>query len=268
MPALAAASWLYWLIGAAATMGLLLLAEERMGARNYPQLGRQLTERLTSENILPARAERHFVQFGPDPYPSVYEGFTNWDIGLLILTGDRLCYVGEQARFALTRAQIIEARMGPGHPSWQARPLFYITWRDPVLGINQTFYLRAGNAATCHGISRETVALAERVRVWRQEQDQPAELPAALAVLTTPERRAVTGSPAGRSLTPKSVLSLLRLYAFLALGVSLLAGLSLRVFSPLTLSLSPGEGWYVLAVSALTVIFQIIPTVRYRQQNR
>jgi Zn-dependent protease with chaperone function len=255
VPVPAPISWIYWPAGLVATLALLLLTEDRFAARRFPELGRKLAARLAYEGIPPPGTEGYFVQFAPAAQPASYEGFTNWDVGLLILTGDRLCYVGEQTRFALRRTHIIDVRIGPGAPGLQPSPTLYVTWRDPVLSIDYTFNLRSGDAPTRRGISRATVALTERVKAWRQEPDRPGLLPPALAELSTPERQSVTSIPLRDLVRLPLLLRLIWLKTLLACGVCLVTGLSLQLFPP-------GTGWYVVAVSSLTVIVQALAAVK------
>jgi Zn-dependent protease with chaperone function len=268
-PAPAEIAWIYWLAGFVVTVALMLLAEDRFGARCYPELARKIAQRLAHENVPPPGTEGYDVQFSPDPTPRLYEGFTNWDIGLLVLTGDRLCYLGEQTRFALSRAQIVDVRIGPGFPALQPRPTLYITWRGPSEGtekgtdpaVEQTFHMRSAASGTLRGISRDTVALAARVQAWRQEPDRSLALPPALTELPGPGRQVVTSVSPRAVATISTLLRILLLKTLLTLGVCIVLGLSFQWFH--INRFTPGPGWYVLIVAAFSAILQFLPFWRY-----
>jgi hypothetical protein len=57
----------------------------------------------------------------------IYEGFFGWDVGWLVLAGDRLCYVGDRVRFELPRDQVRSVRLGKGPPGLSSRPRICLT---------------------------------------------------------------------------------------------------------------------------------------------
>src|SRR5262249_59624017 len=70
--------------------------------------------------------------------PVLYEGSGPWDVGFLLPAGDRLAYVGEQARFVLTREHVRKLRLAPGVPSWLRTRRVALTWHDPATGAGGT----------------------------------------------------------------------------------------------------------------------------------
>jgi len=54
------------------------------------------------------------VAFLPDATARFYVSSYDWDSGYLFLRKDRLCYVGDQTRFALRSDQVRAVRLGAG----------------------------------------------------------------------------------------------------------------------------------------------------------
>src|SRR5262249_37020285 len=76
-----------------------------LGTSSGAALHRGVAVKLKAEGIDAEAAGATFVDFAPAAESLLYDGFGTWDVGFLSLGGDRLTYVGEQTRFALTRGQ-------------------------------------------------------------------------------------------------------------------------------------------------------------------
>src|SRR5262249_12583214 len=84
----------------------------------------------------------------PAAGPRLYGTYYNWDFGFLAVVGDRLCYVGDHARFALRRDQVTAVRLGPGPSRWWYAPYVYVSWRDEERGTAGTLNVRAREGRT------------------------------------------------------------------------------------------------------------------------
>jgi Zn-dependent protease with chaperone function len=74
---------------------------------------------------LKARLEAQFgdrpdfcVGLAPDPQPRCYTLRDEWDVGLLRLTREGLCYLGSAVRFLVPAADIRSVEIAPGVPAW------------------------------------------------------------------------------------------------------------------------------------------------------
>jgi Zn-dependent protease with chaperone function len=255
-----ASGWGRWAVyagGLAATLALYVLITTRGTGRTFDRLRRQLRDKIGGEGIPIAEEGGVFVGFGPEPYPRLYESFYDWDLGFLFLTGDRLVYVGEQARFALERGQITAVRLGPGGPSWFRTRRVYVTWRDEVRDTGGTFSLRAAGVRSPHQAREQVQLLYRRVSDWRAQTGAGKPPPESLAGLTTPALGPVAGTSPKALAVPQVLIGTLVVLEPLALAAALALGLSF----------DPGQGgaaWYALAVPALVATVQLLPYWRYR----
>jgi Zn-dependent protease with chaperone function len=249
------ARWVALAGGALLTFGILLVLQNYLPLWGYAEIRQRLSAKLNAEGLDPEAGGGIFVSFAPDSSPRIYEGYTNWDVGFLFLQGDRLCYVGDQTRFALTRDQVTEVRLGPGMPRWWAVPYLYVGWQDPERGTAGTFNVRAGQVRSMRQLGSETGALCHRLQAWREQAPAPADLPAPLAELTTPTLGEVTSLPVQALLTPSGLLTHVVLVFGLAGGLSLLLGLP---FDPA----EGGIGWSVPVIAVLGFGFEILPLWR------
>jgi hypothetical protein len=108
--------------------------------RFYRKCERKWRARLLTEGINASAAT--FVRLAPEAQPRLYEHFSHWDIGLLLLTGSRLCYVGEQTRFELRRDEVADVRRGIALPrAFQSDACVYVSWRNAETGQDGSFHL-------------------------------------------------------------------------------------------------------------------------------
>src|SRR5262249_34837083 len=185
---------------------------------------------MKSRGMDPAASGGVFVGFAPDSSLKLYEGYTNWDFGFLFLEPDRLCYVGEQTRFALRRDQVTSLYLAPGFPRWCSSPVLYITWVDQER--SGTINLRTGDARSMRQMGRETQALEQTLQRWpggdSSGTKSPAERPPALAGLSSPAIGEVTAAPLQALRKPSAWLRDSGVIFLLGFALSVLVGLPLR----------------------------------------
>jgi hypothetical protein len=245
-------AWAVLGIGLAATVGAYFLVQNYLPVTGYAELRRRLGVKMQAQGIDVAGWGGTLVGFAPHGEPRTYEGYTNWDYGYLFLNGDRLCYVGEQTRFALRREQITQMRLGPGMRRWLSVPYLYLTWQDPERGPGGTFNVRAAEITSMVQLARATHALEQNLRQWWEQPTAPADLPPPLAELTTPALGEVTGAPVQAQFNPRVLPVNVGFIALLGAGVSLLCGL------PFSLE-DGGLAWYVPIVAGLMAILEVLP---------
>lgn len=252
--------WAIYSIGLLGTLGLYTLVISFMAVRGESKLRRRLQARLDQQGILVPPWNGQFAGFAPAAQPRIYEHHFDWDLGFLFLAGDRLCYVGEQTRFALRRDQVTAIELGPGPPRlWQSLRV-YVTWHDPERGAGGTFNIRPAGVRSLWHLDHLMPAFAQRLREWREQTVAPTEPSAPLAALTAPTIGDVT------SRSPRTVASSRTLVNNLL--VLLPMGGALAVIVGLSFSLRPvGGGWLALIMVFLVALFQMIPYWRYRESR-
>jgi Zn-dependent protease with chaperone function len=251
-------AWTIYAAGLLATPALVLGVVRAVGVWSDRGLKRALRARLEREGVYPDKGDGVFVGFSPGDRPRTFEGFSDWDLGFLLLAGDRLCYVGEQTRFALRPGQIEADFREARFPGWW-RPLrVYVRWRDEEHGTSGVFNLRLADTLPASGPGERTRTLGQYLRAWQDQAPAPEALPGGLAGLSPPALGDVTGIAPGKMVNRRSLFTGLWLSLLLAAGVCVLLDLP---FEPIPTS----GACYVLLVVALNTLFQQLPYWRYRE---
>jgi hypothetical protein len=167
--------------------------------------------------------------------------------------------VGEQARFALRREQVAEARVGPGAVGWQGAPRVYVTWRDEARKTGGIFSIRPADVRAMHEVGPAARRLAERLQAWREGAPATEEIPLCPALPDAPQIGQVTSLSPRAAVTFRAMSGSLVWIAALAFGASVLFGLS---FNPA----QGGAGLLAVAAAALSHLSLWLPHLFYREQ--
>jgi len=213
------------------------------------------------------------VGLAPGPVPRTYEGHTHWDMGFLFLRSDRICYWGEETRFALRRDQIIAIKLGPSTPNLLRSHRVYIAWRDLEGSTCGVFSLGSLAPESVLALRGRTKNLFAQLLQWHATSSPARPLPAPLDSLSAPKFGSVTGISPITIGKPKTVLKQMYLFGLLAAAVAVVAGLPFHLLSALTQILAVrgtaadgiGSGWYVVAVALSVIFLQYIPYFRYKE---
>lgn len=239
------AMWTVYGAGLVLTPIAWLAAYNWLSTLGYPGLRDKLAAKLEAEGIRPGELGGVFVSFAPNESPRVYEGFHSWDIGFVIMTDARLCYVGEQARFALTREQVTSMALHPGSASWLRYPYVQVRWRD---GEREGAFLLHSPLGRRRQMARETRNLLDRAVQWHTGGGVGPTDP--LPPLEAPDLGEVTSrDPESGSLAASAIWM-----GLFGAGGACLFALS---FDPPAFA-----GWYVVAVATFTGVLVIFPSRR------
>jgi hypothetical protein len=255
-----------WLIaayvaGLPLTLLLRYLGVRYMVVRASRALRHGIRDRLVADGLKPDAWGGLFVSLSPHAEPRSYENFLNWDMGFLIVSGDRLCYLGDRTRFALDREHIRDAYLGPGGAGWWPIPRVYVVWHDAQRGVGGTLNLTVSSTRTLGRPRRRAAELLQRSHSWLKATDAPAELPEPLRRLPSPDFGAVASESLRKLAAGNILLTLLIYRAPFAVGACLLLGLSF--------DRDPrAGGWYVLASVALLQVWTVLSFLRYRGGRR
>ncbi len=252
------APWLFYFAGLLVTAVVTTLLCDWLAFRSHGQLRSPLLAKLEREGIMPEALGGILIGFAPAAVPRIYEGLYDWDRGFLFLFGGRLCYVGEQARFALRQDQVHSLNLGPGPPAWVWSRRIYLAWRDAEHGREGVFNLQVSQPRLRIQLRKQVHALHGRLQDWWQKQAARGDPPAPLADLTTPEIGTVTGLSPRFAAKPSVFFRLLFPRLLLAVGFSVLFGL------PFSLQ-EGGAGWYAPVVAFLITTFNVAPYWFYRE---
>jgi Zn-dependent protease with chaperone function len=271
--------WIFFAAAAPATLLSLLLL-----ANYWPRLTRgtlvaALNKKLAGQGIQAVSWSGTFVGFAPAAAPRIYAGTANWDIGQLFLRSDRLCYWGEETRFALRQDQISAIKLAGGSPALLPHKRIYIAWKDNERGTCGVFNIVCGNPNSALHANKLTTELEQRLRAWWKTSPVTRPLPPQLAELTSPEVRAVTSQVPGERWKPRKLFRELLWTAIFSCAGAIMCGLPFHLLPYLLTSVfsstyaragihysfsSPGAGWFAVAVAVLVRFITIFPTLRYR----
>jgi hypothetical protein len=165
-------------VGIAAVMGWLNVANSWTHRRLAHRLARIWRDAGIDVHALGGR----FVELGARAEPRVYHGgMTNWDVGFLILTRERLVYLGDLATFSVPREQIEQVHRGPTSIERMTPEALYVSWRPPMGDEREGFSL---GTATGSLVARQSdlIRLNEEIDTWldspiAQGTDLPPNFP-------------------------------------------------------------------------------------------
>ncbi len=204
-----------WLWDAAAAVGLLVLslaAVDGLAVSPYRELRRRLAAKLGRGEPASGTSGSVFVGLAPGSSPRVYENFYDWDLGFVGCAGERLRYVGEEARFTLTRDQVREIHVCAGAPGWIPSRRVLLRWQDPERGAAGCFMLRPADTRRLSHSAGEAARLRDALCVWwraaapppePERIEEPEELPPTGPVTGTSPRAAA----GAHTLLPAAVLT-------------------------------------------------------------
>jgi hypothetical protein len=118
-----------------------------------------------------------FVTLLPGSRVSYIDGVFGWDLGRLTLDGDRLTYLGEQAKFSVARRDISGIEIQKGPLGWCR------THAVVVYSTSATFNVRLADRGSSRRLARR---LQRQLREWRQQETLEESITAAEA-LPAPE---------------------------------------------------------------------------------
>jgi len=280
------ASPLKWAIFAAAIPATLIsvLLLSNYGSRiTRGDLVSSLNRKLAGQGIQADSWSGVFVGFSPAAAPRIYDGNANWDVGYLFFRSDRLCYCGEETRFALRPNQITGIKLADGLPSLLTNKRIYVAWKDDGRGTCGVFNVRRDNCDSQLHSNKLTVELYQRLQSWWKTSPVARPLPPQLAELTSPGVRSITSQNPASRWRPRKLFNELVLTGIFSGAGAVICGLPFHLL-PWLLTASygaayaragilkpfstPGAGWYAVAVAVLVRFIMLVPFFRYRDEPR
>jgi Zn-dependent protease with chaperone function len=236
--------------GLALTALLVTLSGVWLGESGREGRRKRVLERFQREKLAAGRAGDIFVGFAPGPYPRLFGASYHWDSGFLILSKDRLSFVGQRVKFSLTPSEVEGIALGQGGPSWWKFKRIYLRWKNEA-GQNGIFNLYSFEPGSVWSNRARSQRLYNQLLSWQKQPDRYPETRRELQDLKKLELGQVTSiSPAklgGMSANLRVLMYLLPL----ALIVNMLTHV--------------GFAYLVFSVVLLRVI-QAIPYWRYRDR--
>ncbi|HET9328734.1 MAG TPA: M48 family metalloprotease [Candidatus Eisenbacteria bacterium] len=171
------------LAGTVLAFGAMLLIHDRFAARIVADLEAPLRRRLAEPpgSTTTGPAQEIFVALSPGDRPRIYEGFLDWDLGLLTIDPNALHYRGEQIALKLPRQAVRAIEVGNIAPGWIPAPRVVVRWMGPHG--EESLSLRDASPRTVSGIGPSSRDLAAKLAAWHRAvevpgaHDDPADAP-------------------------------------------------------------------------------------------
>ncbi len=242
-------------VAVAATLAVGLAIDNGISLAGYPQVRRQLAQRLAAEGVaLPPEAV--FVGLSPHAEPRFYETHFDWDVGFLVASGDALTYFGDRTRFAVAREELTALELVPVPGSWWRSWRLAPRWRQE--DGDQAASL-AAVAGTLYATQQATFELRQRLVQWREAAT--AETPPGLPQLPAASFPEVASRPLEELMNPIGLI----VAGFFLFGLTALVSVACGL-SPI-----PAEGggaWLAPSVAVASTWLGYLPWIRDRRRGR
>ena len=270
--------WVAYASGLALTVTATLLLVNFAAPAGFTAVERQLRLKCEKNGVCLEICRGLFVGLAPHPQPRLYEGNWTWDVGLLCLTPEYLCYWGEETRFLLRRNEIASISAGPGSVGWFKSATARIAWRNRA-GDERAFRLSAAGAGSMRNLAHCSRELARDLDLWLR--GLPLGPDALIRVDSMDSSSFETlGAPDFGSVTNHTARELVRgpllardfvINTFLAVAAAVLLGLRLPPLDSLAsapaLTPTGGGALYVLAAVWVNRAFLLSPYWRSRDET-
>jgi hypothetical protein len=238
--------------GLAITAALVLLSSVWLSGMGRAGRKKRLLLSFAGEHLPVGQEGDVFVGFAPEAYPRIYGGAEyHWDQGFLIFAKDRLQFIGEQTRFALSAAEAESIVLGPGGPTWWKFERIYVRWKQSAGGGNGVFNLFLLEPMAMWKVRAEVRALCQRLQEWRERPQQQSAVRPELATLQAPNFGEMMCLSPRKLGSARVFLRVLAKLLFLAVA----AGISFHA-----------EIWYLCTGVFGLRLFMSIPYWRYRDR--
>lgn len=241
-----------YIFGILLTAAASFLAPKLLQLRGLVKQKAAQLQELLKEGFDLRQLETSIVGLGHGPAPRIYLGNYNFDTGLLLLSKERLVYIGRQLKFSLLRRQVQSIQTGPGAPSWWPQERIYLRWSDEASGNEGVFNLTSLEPCSASQLDSRMRDLYSKLLNWRV-RGHTQQLPQTCEALPLPQIGEVTCK------SPREAASLKNQFAILILAF----GASWGVSS--SLGLYPGYIWLTLLIVR---VFETIPYLRYRDPKQ
>ncbi len=246
-----------YVFGVGLCFGIIFFTSDRISTWGYRELRHRLSLKLSGEGV--DLEGGVFVNFAPDREPRLYENYTGWDVGFVLLNRDRLAYMGDQARFAIRREMVSRVTLEKGFPSW-SRPLqACIEYKENEQTEDRPLSFTVFETNSICASRYPTAKLVKRIKIWKEGSEPPQGSLPLPEGLRLPNIGEVTSEPARSAVRPSRVIQTLIFVSVSAFLASMLLGLSFSLWN--------GGAWYSLMMSILSVGFQLLPVGLYRERK-
>jgi heat shock protein HtpX len=240
-------------LGGFLCLALYIAIEEWQETWFRDGLKRKFIARLAEQGIDADVSSAELVALSPHAAPRHYALGLSWDTGFLFMRKDRLCYVGDQIRFALETDQVVALRLGPGTPDWLAEPRVYVDWLCDSDAPAQTLNLLPLEPYAIWPSKKQSVEFHAKLEHWKSHHSEYPDAPPALSALC---------SPAIGEVTSHKIKKVINFSRFVKV---VLFNLVLAVVACIILNVP--TVWYVCLVSLLAVVCSFMPFWFYRERD-
>ena len=240
-----------YVTGVVGTAVLVTLAGVWLGSVGSAARKRRLLALFEKAGIPVGRPGDVLVGFAPTEYPRIFGTQYHWDHGFLVLSQNRLQFIGERTKFALKAADIDGIALGRGGPSWWRYKRIYVSWKDAGSGREGIFNLSWLEPGSMWSQTRRLQDLYHRLQTWHLQPNAQEPVRPELANFESPANGQVT------NISPKKLASLRVNLKLLAQQLPMAIAVSILLRAQL---------WYVCGAICGVRLIQWFPLAVYRDR--
>ena len=223
------------------------------------ELSRRLRGKLKREGTPIDDSNAVFVGLSPGASLCGYDFSYDWDVGCLFFTRERMCYFGDDTRFALAREQVAAIRLAEAAPGWWQPRRIHVIWKNASDCEERVLSLRPAGARSLRQSDGGVEELEKKFKSWLAHPS-PSTGPSQplLGELSGPSLDEARGVLVRRRANLLWFVLSVTVAGLIALGICLLLDLPFDM-------IRGDEGWAVVFLTGSGAAFQMLPYVRHRE---
>ncbi|MCP5118017.1 MAG: hypothetical protein GY953_44950, partial [bacterium] len=161
----------------AATMGAMILLDKWEPFLGLGKLAELVKQKLIRGGFPADAPNAVAVGMGPGEKVRLFDYLPFWEVGSLSVNGERLTYIGDNARFSIERAHLTSIEWKTTMPRWWPNTIAIVRWRNPETGGEGAFYVGLLKQQSLGELFRPPVELDRLLETWRRGDAPGFEAP-------------------------------------------------------------------------------------------
>ena len=195
------------LAGVLVSYGLVHVVRNKIAFWGQAAQSRKLRAKLEKRGLGDLARSGTIVGLAPAGESRNYEGYPFWDVGVLLLTNEKIYYVGELTEFALARDQVEKVYAENATPEWLPEKNLFLQWQKEGDPEKETVHFVAVGERSIWLARRAIDSLQERLESWRNKLTEFPSTQAGPESIVGPSFPVIASAPTITSFSPGAVLA-------------------------------------------------------------